>query len=283
MKKLKYTFFGIPHVKLYDVTNRTIALLGSTILTKSIHSPCGINKAADVIRKASIEYTGFLSHLDIEIHERDVVDLGNFSRENIGRAVMGVLENGGIPIVIGGDHATTYYTLSEVELSPLLWLDAHLDFALKTFHGERINDVFHGNVLRLLVEKHNLETTIAGFRGYSTFGEELKSVQKLGIKLIFAEETTTERLKKLIEEHVAVSLDVDFFDATYFNAARVPELCGMKPSDLIIALRNINHSKVRYFDIVEYCPRNDIGYVHAKILSQIILEIIGMFIKMGYG
>ncbi|MHA1617121.1 MAG: arginase family protein [Candidatus Njordarchaeales archaeon] len=273
---MEITFFGIPKVSPDDVVKGTIAIIGANIVTKSVHKEYGVGRAARVLREVSQEYTGHIPALDIDIHEKDVVDVGDFGREDLGRVVNKILENGGVVLVIGGDHATTYYSLRDTNLEHIVWLDAHLDIYPE-------NKVSHASALRyLLVGDNKKRATIIGFRGYSTPKIELEQVKELGIDIIsypFLEEELIRRL----ESAEAISLDIDFFDAFVFKATRVPEILGINPKDFILVLRKLKNVRARYFDLVEYCPEIDVGYVHGKLLVQMILEVIAVFLRSGYG
>ncbi|MHA1589410.1 MAG: arginase family protein [Candidatus Njordarchaeales archaeon] len=274
---MSVTFFGVPKVSINDVVDGTIALIGSKIATESMHKPYGVGSAARVLRKVSCEYTGYIPALNIDIHEKDVVDLGDYDESSIGSAVRGVLKRGGIAIVIGGDHATTYYALKDSGVKSILWLDAHLDIS----EEEKVS---HASALRHLIRNSNgrIRTIVIGFRGYSTPRMEINYAKKLGLEII-PYPFPQEYLKKALEKADAISLDMDFFDAVFFKATRVPEILGMSLSEFIIRLRSVSKLNAVYFDFVEYCPEIDLGYTHGKILAQLILEVISAFIKSGYG
>jgi len=278
---MRDTFFNLPPATVNDVVEKTIALIGSKVFTKSIHKPYGVWKAAKVIRNMSKEYSGYLHEWKVDIHEKDVVDLGDYDRSKLGSIVKKVIDEGGIAIVIGGDHATTYYALKNVDVESLLWLDAHLDLAeKKSYYGsERIN---HANVLQFLLNEKELSVTIVGFRGHSTPKSEINRIKKYKLSLLSADVDSTQ-LSELFSNHFAISLDLDFFDATEIRATRVPEINGFSLKDFIIALGTVGDVRARYFDIVEYCPDIDRGYVDAKVISQVLLYVIALFIRSGYG
>jgi len=276
------TFYGLPKVNVDDVVKGTIAILGSRITTKSIHPPHGVEKATYVLRKVSDEYSGYIPYLGITLHDKDVVDLGDFDKDTIGETVKTVIELGGIAFVIGGDHATTFYALEKVEgLNNIVWLDAHLDLANQGDFGIE-EEISHASALYNILEKKNIEATIIGFRGHSTPVVERERVNKLRIKTV--SDLRDERLVvSLLKNADAVSLDIDFFDAAEFIATRVPEIGGISVREFLKIITKIDHLNARYFDITEYCPDIDPGHVYAKILVQLIPYIIGLFIRSGYG
>jgi len=282
VKRLRKTFYGLPFVSIEDITKGTIALIGSKVVTESIHRPYGVEKAAEVLREVSEEYVGYMTESYDVLHERDVVDLGDFSAEELGDVVREVINRGGIAIVIGGDHATTYYSLRKVALESILWLDAHLDLASEEDYAGSV-EINHANALMRLAKLHNgLRVTVAGFRGFSTPKIELERARELGVNIIMGTEEVN-KIHNIMETVDAISLDTDFFDALEFKATRVPEIKGFSVNKFMDLLKSIQRVNAKYFDIVEYCPEIDPGLVHAKILVQVIPFIIGVFIKSGYG
>ena len=114
------TFFGIPSEKVENIVKGTIAIIGSKISSKSMHSSCGNDLAAKAIRKVSIEYTGYIPALDFDLFDYDLVDLGDYDRDEIALTVKAVINAGGLPIIIGGDHITTFYSLKEISFQNIL-------------------------------------------------------------------------------------------------------------------------------------------------------------------
>lgn len=269
------SFFGLPRLNLKEakegITKSTIALIGSKVVTESMHSSKGMKHGPDIIRKVSQEFTGYLPRLDVDLHLKDIIDLGNYGTVKIGKAVKTVLERKGLPFVIGGDHATTYFALKDIDISPILWLDAHTDLA-KEEEIPNAEKISHGSALKLLVEK-GAKAVVMGFRGYSTMKKEVERAEELGVE-IFSYPYRERRLINFLKECQALTLDMDFFTSTDFPAVRVPEIYGPQVNDFIQILRK-THFSPSYIDIVEYLPSRDPTRCYAIILSQIILELLG--------
>lgn len=274
------SFFDLPYLPWEEarkgaIDQNTIVLIGSTVVTQSMHSSKGMEKSANIIREASQELTGYLPERDIDIHFENIIDVGNFGREELGTVVQFTLDRGGVPIVIGGDHATTYFSLRNSNLSSILWLDAHTDLAKE---GEIPNaeKESHGSAL-LLLSKNGKTAHVVGFRGYSSIKQELKRARELGIQ-VHSSPFKHETLSKLLTTIPAISLDLDFFSAVEFPAVRNPEIRGSEVSTFIHTLRESSPFRPKYIDIVEYLPSRDSGS-YAIILSQLILEILTMLVS----
>ncbi len=267
------SFLNLPRVDVNDVTKGTIALIGSTIVSVSEHEPYGQEKSPEVIRLASLEYTGFIDYLERSVVDLDVVDLGDFNKDSIGDVVNNVIKQGGEVIVFGGDHSTTFYALRNLrQPNKLTVLDAHLDFADVEINPEA-EQYSHGFVNKLLAEK-GWKIEIFGYRAYSSFPEEYKEAKHHGAHIIpwFKNE---EDLGNVLQKCEFLSIDMDFFDASSFPATRVPEIGGPTLREFISILRRIKQFSVKYIDIVEYTPDLDPHRVYAKMLSILIMELIG--------
>ena len=273
----EHTFYNLPKISPEEINKGTIALIGSRIETSSIHKAYGVKNAAEILRRVSVEYVGYIDYKRSIVNDYDVVDLGDFDAEQIGEVVKNVVDRGGIPFVIGGDHATTFFATRYIHFTNLLWLDAHLDMQDLGDYGaaRKIN---HANsLLQIVKHRKNLSVIVAGFRGFSTPKIELSRASKLGITYLSPEEIRG-NLRYYLAKAQVISMDLDFFDATEFRSTRVPEINGYKVNEFVHVIANTELRDIKYFDIVEYCPEIDIGFVDAKILVQIIPLIIGRII-----
>ncbi|MGQ4892492.1 MAG: arginase family protein [Candidatus Njordarchaeia archaeon] len=271
------TFLGVPEAKLEDITEGTIVLIGSTIVSKSEHEPYGQDKSADVIRKCSMEYTGFLDYAEKSMMDWDVVDLGNYGKDALGEVVRGVIESGGLPIVFGGDHTTTFYALEKLNKPDVLTvLDAHFDFA-----DQRINpdaeEISHGFINKLLIKK-GWSIKIYGTRAYSSFPQEYWIAKEKNAEIIpwFGNESL---LTDALQKARFLSIDMDFFDLSSFPATRVPEIGGATLREFVKSLRDIKKFAPKYIDLVEYAPDLDETKAYGKAVSILIMELIGTIMK----
>ncbi len=265
------TFLGFPYGKINDITKGTITLIGSTVVSRTEHDPLGQEFSADWIRKCSYEYTGFIDYQEKCIVDYNVIDLGNFNKEELGDIVKAVIENGGVPIVFGGDHTTTYYALEKLQPNKLTVLDAHFDFADQNVNPDA-EPISHGFINKLLVAK-GWEITIYGTRAYSSFCNEYEDAKKAGVKIIpwFGNENM---MNSVIENSIYLSIDMDFFDLSSFPATRVPEVGGATLREFISTLRSTKNFSPKYIDLVEYAPEADFNKAYCKAMSILIMEII---------
>lgn len=205
----------------------------------------------------------------------DVIDLGDFGKEELCKIVKSVLDNEGKALVFGGDHTTTYYTLHCLKPDELVVLDAHLDFADQTINRDA-EPISHGFVNKLLSDR-GWKIEIFGIRAYSSFPEEYKLAKRANAKVIswFGNE---EKLAEFLVKSRYLSIDMDFFDASSFTATRVPELGGPTLREFVKTLRSIDQLNVNYLDLVEYAPDLDDVKVNCKMMSILIFELIAKII-----
>lgn len=275
MFKKYYSFFGFPRTRVNGLTSNTIAIIGSNVVSKSIHPDFGQRGATKVLRKLSMEYNTHNLYISQELENYDIVDLGDFSKESLKKVLSSVFSNNARALVVGGDHTTTYYSLVETPYMDLAIFDAHLD--AEEFDIKRFN---HGSVTRrLLKEMPTLNLKIIGFRGYSTIRSELEFLRSKNNVEIIPWPVQAKTIQEIIQHASMISIDTDFFDPTSFWAVRVPEVFGADFSEFIKIIHQIEKANAKYIDIVEYCPKIDLGYVCGKKLLQLMLEILALLVR----
>jgi len=267
------TFFGFPRTTYENVTKETIAIVGSKAVSKSIHPSFGQKKATRLLRKLSWEYDTHNMHIKCELENFDIVDLGDFDPRTLQIVIPETLKRGARVIILGGDHTTTYYALRNVSIHDILFLDAHLD-------SEEYTSSFHHGciVRRLLEEKENTRIKLLGFRGYSTLASEYEYLREKGVNIV-SWPVPEHVLVDEISRNEAISIDLDFFDPTSFQAVRVPEVFGADFSEFIYLINRLEKTDAKYFDLVEYAPNIDPGYVCGKKLIQLLLEILALLVR----
>ncbi|MEX0568490.1 MAG: arginase family protein [Candidatus Njordarchaeota archaeon] len=270
-----HSFFGFPRTTLDGIARNTIAIVGSTAVSKSIHPDYGQKQATKTLRALSLEYDTHNLYISQELENYDIVDLGDFPKNIIGRIIQSIFNNDAKALVIGGDHTTTYYCLSKTPFRDIAIFDAHLDaeeLDIKNFH--------HGSVTRrLITEIPTLNVKIVGFRGYSTMKKELEFLQNKKNVKILSWPIQDNIIQNIIQQTNMISIDLDFFDPTSFWSVRVPEVFGADFSWFVNIIHRTEKTCARYIDIVEYCPKIDNGYICGKKLLQLILEILALLAR----
>ncbi len=270
----KYSFFGFPRTSPDNVTKNTIVIIGSTSTSRSIHPTYGQKKATYILRRLSREYDTHNMYCRVILDDYDIVDIGDFHGRDLSNTLKKVLDNGAKAVVVGGDHITTYFSLSGIPLQQISVLDAHLDAE------SCIKQPHHGCVIRKIIEeKGDIYVKILGFRGFSTMYSEYEYLRKHSNVEILPWPVEKEILHKVLADSKFLSIDLDFFDPTSFPAVRVPEVFGADFSEFVHLVNTIETSKLNYVDIVEYTPMIDNGYICGKKLLQLLLEILALLAR----
>ncbi|MFC5301392.1 arginase [Azospira restricta] len=206
---------------------------------------------------------------------------------------------GEFPLVLGGDHSVAIGTWSGVartagEPLGLLWIDAHMDsHTPETTHSGAI----HGMPLACLLGRGDkrllgfglpgrqllaAHTVVLGPRSYET--EEAELLQRLGVRVIGAEEIAAKGFAAAFAEAVAIvaaaphgfglTLDLDAFDPRLVPGVGSPEPDGLGTWEVIEGLRALARAPgLLALEIVEYNPDRDRGGVTADLIADLIAAV----------
>lgn len=206
-----------------------------------------------------------------------------------------------IPLVLGGDHiigAGTWRGIARA-LAPrgklgLIWIDAHLDaHTPQTTHTGNIHGMplaallgIGDETLTALPGPHldPAHVTIIGARSWEP--EELKLLQKLGVKIFFMPEVKTRGLAAVLCDAMSivrngtagfgVSVDLDAMDCAKLPATTCLVPDGIDPQELVDALHGLrNCADLAGLEIVEYVPERDRDGSGARWVLEIASAALG--------
>lgn len=198
-----------------------------------------------------------------------------------------ILDEGAIPIALGGDHSITLGELRAVAKKhgpvSLLHFDSHADINESVF-GEKYN---HGTPFRRAIEEGLIDphTSVQiGMRGSIYDKNEFKDAADLGLTLIPTHEVrengimeTLERAKKIIgDRKVFLTFDIDFIDPAYAPATGTPEVGGYTSLEAVNIIRNIKGLNYVGMDIVEVAPQYDIAEITSLLAANIVFEFLSI-------
>ncbi|MFV3130264.1 arginase [Niveispirillum sp. KHB5.9] len=215
-------------------------------------------------------------------------------------AVTGMLNDGGLPVMVGGDHAMALGSIAaaadharrEGKNFFVLWFDAHPDFNTPetspsgNTHGYPAAlacGIGHPALLRVgaftpllrpdrLVqfgvrdidagERDNLRRTGIEFH-------EMEYVRERGLAALVAH--TISRIHAAGGGHVHVSFDIDALDPTVAPGVGTPVPGGLMLDEAIESLHLLGGSGlVRSLDIVEYAAPHDQGNRTAQVVEKLL-------------
>ena len=189
--------------------------------------------------------------------------------ERVAGQVETALDDGRIPIVLGGDHSIALGELraharAAGEPVALVLRDAHAD-TWDEYYGERL---FHGTPFRRAVEEGVLDASrslLAGMRGPLYAASDIQQPRELGFDVIPGDELRAmspadyaARVRARVGVGPAVlGFDIDVLDPAFAPATGTPEVAGLLPHDALAFVRSLAGMRFRGFDVVEVSPPYD--------------------------
>jgi agmatinase len=204
-------------------------------------------------------------------------------------AVKKVLHQGAVPVVLGGDHATTIFVLRAYEDHgpvAVVHIDAHLDFRDEV---NGFKEAFSTPLRRASEMPWVASITHIGLRGVgSARQEEVDAARTYGSVIIGAEELhrsgVMAALAKIPQaDRYYITLDADGLDPSIApGVLGPPALGGVTYYELFDLMRGIaRKGKVAGFDYVEIVPALDIAHMTSVTAVRIILNLIGILAHTG--
>lgn len=208
------------------------------------------------------------------------VDVANTAdvRGAIEAGLRRVLQDGGRPIVLGGDHSITYPVLRA--LRPLhrslsvLHFDAHPDL-YEEFEGSRFS---HACPFARVMEEHLADRLVqVGIRTMNA--HQRAQADRYAVEVIDMRAWTA-GMRPTMEGAVYISLDVDVFDPAFAPGVSHRESGGLSVRDVITVLQSIPGPIVGA-DIVEFNPAQDPVGLTAPLCAKLVKELVGRMVETG--
>jgi arginase len=243
----------------------------------------GPAQAPDAIRAALFSDRGNMScenglEIGVDIH---IDDQGNLPlTENtqtddglITDAVSKALKAGGVPILLGGDHAVTVPVLRAIHAHcgpvTILHFDAHPD----TYHDFEGNPRSHASPFARIMEAGLAARLVQiGIRTLMRHCRE--QADRFGIETIDMRSFRPENVPAL-SGPVYVSLDLDGIDPAHAPGVSHPEPGGLTVRDVLAVLDRVQ-APVIGADIVELNPARDIQDMTAILAAKFVREIAAL-------
>lgn len=289
-------FLGLP-AELNDGCFADIVLMGAPVATpyRSVGPYCA--DAPDAIRSA-FGWPGVLDHHDFDLDGTvlhsgtTAVDIGNLSfsetdfaanRETIRASVAGALDNGSVPLVLGGDDSTPIPVLQAYEKHgpiTVLQFDAHIDWRDEV-SGERMG---LSSNMRRASEMPWVERIVqVGARGIgSARPADVQDALDWGVHFVSMSTYVAQGLASLMahipdDSKVFVTFDIDCMDPSVVPAVIGPAPGGFHYWQVIEILRKLaDKARIAGFDLVELMPANDIGGRGALVAARLVAVMMGL-------
>jgi arginase len=231
-----------------------------------------------------------------------IADLGH----RLAREVSDVLDNGGFPLVLGGDHSCAIGTWNGVATAlatkgpvGLVWIDAHMDshtsatswtgrvhgMPLAALLGQGSDPRMGGRVLSIAHQGplQAANVCLVGIRSYEP--EESALLAQLGVRVIGMEEVTRRGIAAVLADAVEIvstgtagygfSIDMDAVDPEEAPGVGTPEPGGLSGVELVRALeRYRGDASLVTLEIVEYNPRLDPKGLTARLVEDMAVALL---------
>lgn len=246
----------------------------------------------------TIERVGPYNHvLDCApIYDLSVADVGDVpfssrydlrtSHAEIEGWIRSMVDQGVMPLSVGGDHSMTHPILRAVGRDRpvgLVHIDAHSDTG-GPFDGERFN---HGAPFRNAVLDGVLDPTRTiqiGLRGSSEYLYEFAT--ESGMTCVHAEEVAEYGVRAVIRRAlevvgdgpVYVSFDIDSLDPAFAPGTGTPEIGGLTTREVQAILRGLKGLDIVGGDVVEVAPQYDATTNTAHAGAQMLFEILSLMV-----
>lgn len=308
LKVQPHTFFGAPPRNAAAGERAAVAFLGAPFDLGTTHRP-GARFGPEAVRAASAwwQYTrddennnaaggtnsrGGEGWYDLErqrwiLRGVSMADWGDVritpthATENFDRiteCVRAILDDGSLPVLVGGDHAVTYPALRAFAgRGPLhiVQFDSHQDF-VDARYGVRLG---HGNVMRRASELPFVTgISQVGLRALQKYAEPLEAGRRYGIRIVNASDLRRRGPRAAAAVVPAgarcyLSLDIDVLDIASAPGTGTPEPGGLTFPELRDAVRAIaSRCKIVGLDLVEVSPPYDWAEVTARAAARLLLD-----------
>jgi agmatinase len=193
------------------------------------------------------------------------------ARALIESGVARVLDAGGRPIALGGDHSVVYPVLRA--LGPrhpgltLLQVDAHPDL-YDTFEGDRYSHACP--FARILEERLIARLVQIGIRTMSA--HQRAQVERFGVEVIDMRAWAAGARPRL-EGPLYVSIDLDGLDPAFAPGVSHHEPGGLSVREVLTLLQGLPRPLVGA-DVVELNPSRDLQGVTAAVAATLVKELV---------
>ena len=263
-----------------------IVLFGAPFDSTTSFRP-GARFGSSAIRHESFGIETYSPYQDKDLLDRKVFDCGDLElsfglpedalndiEEHTGK----ILNDGKLPLMIGGEHLVTYGAVKAVFKKypdlEIIHFDAHADLR-DDYLGAKLS---HACVIRRCFElvgngRIHQFCIRSGERDEFLFARENTDMHKFGFDGL---SEVCEELKKN-NTPVYFTLDLDCLDPSVFCGTGTPEAGGMNFTELLGVILEVSKTNIVGADINELAPMLDISgastAVACKILREIILSI----------
>lgn len=246
----------------------------------------GTRFASQTMRSESFGIETYSPYQDKDLLDIKVMDAGDIelpfgdverSLGMIYQQAKQILEDGKMPVMIGGEHLVTLPQFKAVlEKYPdvhIIHFDAHADLRMD-YLGQQLS---HACVMRRCYE-------LVGENRIFQFGIRSGERSEFEVKGIYTHKFDLATFPQIVEElkgkPVYFTLDLDVLDPSVFPGTGTPEAGGVTFKELLEAVMYLQKLKVVAFDVNELAPNYDHSGVSTAVACKILREILLATVQM---
>jgi agmatinase len=187
-----------------------------------------------------------------------------------------ILNAGGIPFCLGGDHSITYPLVKAAKRKydriNLLHLDAHPDL-YEEFEGNRFS---HACPFARIMEENLVgELLQVGIR--TLVPHQREQARRFGVRIIEARQFSSKSICDL-SGPLYISLDMDVFDPAFAPGVSHYEPGGLSSREVLNFIQQINVPIIGA-DLVEYNPTRDPSGITAMLAGKLMKELFAQILQ----
>jgi agmatinase len=298
------TFLKWPYLEdVSKVGNYPVAVLGVPLDTGTTYRP-GTRFGPQAMRRISGLYGPYSFELGVDLRESlDAVDIGDVfvisanlekSFDQITKAVSYVVEEGTIPIILGGDHSIGFPDLRGIARHidgnvGIIHFDRHLDTQEKDM-DERMHTCpwYHATEMPNVSPKNLVQIGIGGWqvprkgaevsRDRETTVFTVDDVVRLGVEKVA--EVALEIAWKGCKA-VYLSFDIDCIECALVPGTGWPEPGGLLPREALKLVQLVAAEGICGMELVEVSPPYDHADVTALMGTRVILDVLATLVRNG--
>lgn len=287
---------------IHDVEKYDVAFVGIPY-DSGCSQRSGTRMGPQGIRHASLGFTPYNPDYGIDLFENlKICDVGDIypipanSEKTFAQITKGIhyiKSQGVLPIIMGGDHSTSYPSLRGIASCidgniGVIHIDRHADCQASQFdekmHGtewyystQTIPNVHAENLVQIGVGGLWIKEWSQFSKKYSSTQITMEDIDNLGIEKVaeIALETAWKGCKA-----VYLSLDIDVLDCAFCPGTGTPDFGGMLPRELLRLLRLVTKEGICGMDCVEVNPAYDQSEItsiaacrcYVNVLSNLVLN-----------
>ena len=245
----------------------------------------GTGKGPAAILEASWQletFDNFSTPSELGIYTRTPVNTSGSAEQvmdNIAAATREILEQGKMPVGIGGEHSVTWglikgYLDAGIEDFGVVQIDAHADLRDR-YEGKKHS---HASVMRLVVEA-GIPLFQLGIRAYCE--EEMGARDKYGVHYLDAHELVPTNVQSFelpedFPSKVFFTLDIDGIDPSVFPSTGTPVPGGLGWYQTLNLFESVaKQRQIIGFDLLEFAPIEGF-HAYDFAAAQLLYKLMGI-------